>query len=313
MTITTTRTFCRFCHAACPIEVDVDDGDQIVGVRGDAADPIFGALHVHQGPPPRRPAPPPRAAAHGVAPTSRSVGVRRDPDGAGAGRDRRADAGDPRRRRPAGDRQLLRDGDVPERRRPPGRPGVPQGDRLAVVLHVDHDRPAGEDGHAAAPRVVGRRAAAVVDGRRVARRRHQHRRVDARHPRRPDVRQPAGLAAGGQAAWPAAHRDRPAAHRDGGDGRPPPAGQAGRGPDVAGRDAAGDPRRGPGGRRVLRPLGRRAGRAPPRPARLRPRPRRRADRGAGRRHRPRRPHVRRGPAGVGHVRHRSEHGAARHA
>ncbi len=43
MTITTTRTFCRFCHAACPVEVDVDDGNQVVGVRGDAADPIFGA------------------------------------------------------------------------------------------------------------------------------------------------------------------------------------------------------------------------------------------------------------------------------
>ena len=43
MTTTTTRTFCRFCHAACPIEVDVDDGPPtVVGVRGDAADPLFG-------------------------------------------------------------------------------------------------------------------------------------------------------------------------------------------------------------------------------------------------------------------------------
>ncbi|MEO5899947.1 MAG: molybdopterin-dependent oxidoreductase, partial [Ilumatobacteraceae bacterium] len=58
MTITTTRTFCRFCHAACPVEVDVelDDGaghevdvaggfaaGRVVAVRGDGADPLFGA------------------------------------------------------------------------------------------------------------------------------------------------------------------------------------------------------------------------------------------------------------------------------
>ncbi len=43
MTTTTTRTFCRFCHAACPIEVDVDtDRNTVTGVRGDGADPLFG-------------------------------------------------------------------------------------------------------------------------------------------------------------------------------------------------------------------------------------------------------------------------------
>jgi anaerobic selenocysteine-containing dehydrogenase len=41
MTVTTHRTFCRFCHAACPMEVDVED-NVIVGVRGDGNDPIFG-------------------------------------------------------------------------------------------------------------------------------------------------------------------------------------------------------------------------------------------------------------------------------
>ena len=40
----TKRTFCRFCHAACPIEVDIDEGTQTVtAVRGDVADPLFGA------------------------------------------------------------------------------------------------------------------------------------------------------------------------------------------------------------------------------------------------------------------------------
>ena len=42
--IVTKKSFCRFCHAACPIEVEVDtEANQILGVRGDAADPIFGA------------------------------------------------------------------------------------------------------------------------------------------------------------------------------------------------------------------------------------------------------------------------------
>jgi anaerobic selenocysteine-containing dehydrogenase len=40
------RTFCRFCHAACPIEVQIDvdaSGVERVGsVRGDKLDPIFG-------------------------------------------------------------------------------------------------------------------------------------------------------------------------------------------------------------------------------------------------------------------------------
>jgi anaerobic selenocysteine-containing dehydrogenase len=47
MTTVTKRTFCRFCHAACPIEVDVDTNgsgeETITAVRGDTADPIYGA------------------------------------------------------------------------------------------------------------------------------------------------------------------------------------------------------------------------------------------------------------------------------
>jgi anaerobic selenocysteine-containing dehydrogenase len=37
--MTTHRTFCRFCHAICGIEVDVEDG-RAVAVRGDAAHPV---------------------------------------------------------------------------------------------------------------------------------------------------------------------------------------------------------------------------------------------------------------------------------
>jgi anaerobic selenocysteine-containing dehydrogenase len=39
--IETKKTFCRVCHAACPMEIDVEDGKQIVAVRGDRTDPLF--------------------------------------------------------------------------------------------------------------------------------------------------------------------------------------------------------------------------------------------------------------------------------
>ncbi len=41
MTIETHKTFCRFCHAYCAIEVDVEDGKPIE-VRGDTEDPVYG-------------------------------------------------------------------------------------------------------------------------------------------------------------------------------------------------------------------------------------------------------------------------------
>ncbi|HAF39525.1 MAG TPA: hypothetical protein DCG72_11120, partial [Gammaproteobacteria bacterium] len=41
MSKTTHKTFCRFCHAYCAIEVDVEDGKPIT-VRGDASDPVYG-------------------------------------------------------------------------------------------------------------------------------------------------------------------------------------------------------------------------------------------------------------------------------
>jgi anaerobic selenocysteine-containing dehydrogenase len=41
MSVTTHKTFCRFCHAYCAIEVDVEDGKPIA-VRGDIEDPVYG-------------------------------------------------------------------------------------------------------------------------------------------------------------------------------------------------------------------------------------------------------------------------------
>ena len=39
--IETKKSFCRFCHAYCAIEVDIED-NRAVAVRGDASDPIYG-------------------------------------------------------------------------------------------------------------------------------------------------------------------------------------------------------------------------------------------------------------------------------
>ncbi len=40
MAITTKRSFCRICHAACPVDVEIEDG-RVVKVRGVDDDPIF--------------------------------------------------------------------------------------------------------------------------------------------------------------------------------------------------------------------------------------------------------------------------------
>ena len=39
--VETKKSFCRFCHAFCPIEVDVED-NKVIEVRGDASNPVYG-------------------------------------------------------------------------------------------------------------------------------------------------------------------------------------------------------------------------------------------------------------------------------
>ena len=39
--IETRSSFCRVCHAACPILVDIKDGRRVVEVHGDRDDPLF--------------------------------------------------------------------------------------------------------------------------------------------------------------------------------------------------------------------------------------------------------------------------------
>ncbi|MGI9623554.1 MAG: molybdopterin-containing oxidoreductase family protein [Acidimicrobiales bacterium] len=41
MATDTRKTFCRICHAACPMEIDFDEEERIIAVRGDRSDPLF--------------------------------------------------------------------------------------------------------------------------------------------------------------------------------------------------------------------------------------------------------------------------------
>ena len=44
----TAKSFCRFCHANCAIEVDLEAG-RAVAVRGDVANPLFGGYTCMKG------------------------------------------------------------------------------------------------------------------------------------------------------------------------------------------------------------------------------------------------------------------------
>jgi len=48
MGIQTHKTFCRFCHANCAMEVDVEDG-KVIEVRGDPDDPAYGGYTCMKG------------------------------------------------------------------------------------------------------------------------------------------------------------------------------------------------------------------------------------------------------------------------
>ena len=48
MGIETHKTFCRFCHANCAMEVDVENG-KVVEVRGDPDDAAYGGYTCMKG------------------------------------------------------------------------------------------------------------------------------------------------------------------------------------------------------------------------------------------------------------------------
>ena len=40
MVSSTSQTFCRICHAACPVEVEIEE-NKVISVRGVKEDPLF--------------------------------------------------------------------------------------------------------------------------------------------------------------------------------------------------------------------------------------------------------------------------------
>ncbi len=46
--IQTHKSYCRFCHAYCALEVDVEGG-KVVAVRGDPSDPVYGGYTCEKG------------------------------------------------------------------------------------------------------------------------------------------------------------------------------------------------------------------------------------------------------------------------
>ena len=138
--VETHKSFCRFCHAVCGIEVDVEDG-RVVAVRGDREHVVsqgylcvkgreLPAQHTHP------------ARLRGAGNGAPDGDVRRRGERDGDGRDRRA----PRR---ASSRATARtrSRSTPARtgssaRRKPLIVAWVERDRHALVLHAEHDRPA---------------------------------------------------------------------------------------------------------------------------------------------------------------------------
>ena len=156
MPIETKRTFCRFCHASCAIEVDIDD-NRVVAVRGDQADPIFGGYTCVKGR---------HLGDQHHHPDRLRTALKRRPDG-GFEEIPTSQALDEIAERlqaivaEHGPRAVASYSGTAVYGNAVGLPvgpGVPQGARLAVVLHVAHHRPARQDPRAAAPRQLGRRA-----------------------------------------------------------------------------------------------------------------------------------------------------------
>ncbi len=117
MTVATHRTFCRFCHAACPIEVQVETAPAVssawcrsvgtVRTRSSASTPASRAATWAT-------STTTTPAAHRAAAPARRH-LRGDPHRAGPRRDRGAPAAGDRRARAPVRRQLQRHGHVPER------------------------------------------------------------------------------------------------------------------------------------------------------------------------------------------------------
>ena len=229
----TRHTFCRVCHASCPMEVDVVD-NRVIAVRGVARRSAVRGLHLHQGTPAARPDGRPEPPARSAAAATRRH-VRTGDERRGARRDRRAPPTDHRHPRTPSGRLVHGHRRLPELRRRARRPRLPPGDRVGVVLHVGHHRPAGQGPRCVPARGVGGRLPELHRLRRPHGDRVQPDGLLVRPDRRAAGHEPVRRHAAPQGRGHEAHRDRPEAHRAGVVRRHPPAGPPGRGPDAAGR------------------------------------------------------------------------------
>ena len=99
MSTKTEKTFCRYCHAYCPMEVDLD-GAEVKAVRPDTSNDMYGGYTCIKG----------RQLVEQMYQSERLTAPQKNTaDGfcdnrqpTGAGRDRRAAASHHRRARPAG-------------------------------------------------------------------------------------------------------------------------------------------------------------------------------------------------------------------
>ena len=153
--VRTEHTFCRVCHASCPMEVDIED-NKVIAVRGVMDDPLFegytcikGRQIPDQMADPKRIRQPLRRRPDG---TFEEIDERRSPR-----RDRRRTPPDHRHLRAARRCVLHRHRRVPELGRRTGSPRIPPRSRLGVVLHIGHHRPAREGPRDAPPRRLGGR------------------------------------------------------------------------------------------------------------------------------------------------------------
>ena len=179
--VETKKSFCRFCHAFCPIEVDVED-NKVIEVRGDTSNPIYGGYTCIKGR---------HLPDQHNHPDRIRTSMKRMPDGsfqpissrAGAGRDRGAHERDHRGARAPLGGDVQRHVRVLQRNHPLGVASLARRRGVALVLHERDDRPAGKGDRSVAPRHLDGRGPRVRHGRRGDAHRQQPGRLDVRrHP-----------------------------------------------------------------------------------------------------------------------------------